>query len=204
MDIRLPGMNGFEATQLIMAQHPMPIVVVSASVECAEELQIIHERAPGRRAERDGKAGRHQPSRLRRPRRTPLYATGDHEPGQSDPPADAAQARLAPSHAIPPAISSSARCAAAFRMLGIVASTGGPNALVELLGGLDRQFSVASGAGPAYRAPAFLEGFVSWLERSARLPVKIVKDGSIPCRRNGLRRRRRTVHLRGGGAARYA
>src|SRR5579872_4135445 len=39
MDIRLPGMNGFEATQRIMAERPTPIVVVSASVEKAD-LQI--------------------------------------------------------------------------------------------------------------------------------------------------------------------
>src|SRR5438128_6940135 len=39
MDIRLPGMNGFEATQEIMARKPTPIVVVSASVE-AEDLKI--------------------------------------------------------------------------------------------------------------------------------------------------------------------
>src|SRR6266853_6447303 len=39
MDIRLPGMNGFEATQRIMAERPTPIVVVSASVE-SEELKI--------------------------------------------------------------------------------------------------------------------------------------------------------------------
>src|SRR5712691_1248396 len=39
MDIRLPGMNGFEATQRIMAERPTPIVVVSASVE-SEDLQI--------------------------------------------------------------------------------------------------------------------------------------------------------------------
>src|SRR4051812_35459519 len=39
MDIRLPGMNGLEATRRIMAERPTPIVVVSASVE-REDLQI--------------------------------------------------------------------------------------------------------------------------------------------------------------------
>src|SRR5882724_5560249 len=39
MDIRLPGMNGFEATQRIMSERPTPIVVVSASVE-SEDLRI--------------------------------------------------------------------------------------------------------------------------------------------------------------------
>ena len=39
MDIRLPGMNGLEATRRIMAEKPTPIVVVSASVE-NEDLRI--------------------------------------------------------------------------------------------------------------------------------------------------------------------
>src|SRR5438067_8174222 len=39
MDIRLPGMDGFEATRRIMAERPTPIVVISASVE-AEDLNI--------------------------------------------------------------------------------------------------------------------------------------------------------------------
>ncbi len=40
MDIRMPVLDGFEATRLIMAQHPTPIVVVSSSVD-EEELHII-------------------------------------------------------------------------------------------------------------------------------------------------------------------
>src|SRR5262245_29876852 len=39
LDIRLPGMNGMEATRRIMAMQPTPIVVVSASVE-SEDLKI--------------------------------------------------------------------------------------------------------------------------------------------------------------------
>src|SRR5262249_8233769 len=36
MDIRLPGMNGFEATQRIMTERPTPVVVLSASAEQSE------------------------------------------------------------------------------------------------------------------------------------------------------------------------
>src|ERR1700724_2462761 len=39
MDIRLPGMNGLEATQRIMTEKPTPIVVVSAADVC-QDLQI--------------------------------------------------------------------------------------------------------------------------------------------------------------------
>lgn len=39
MDIRMPVMDGFEATQLIMSTHAVPIVVISSSVD-DEELKI--------------------------------------------------------------------------------------------------------------------------------------------------------------------
>ncbi|NNG14529.1 MAG: chemotaxis-specific protein-glutamate methyltransferase CheB [Gammaproteobacteria bacterium] len=39
MDIRMPVMDGFEATRMIMANNPLPIVVISSSVD-NEEMRI--------------------------------------------------------------------------------------------------------------------------------------------------------------------
>jgi two-component system chemotaxis response regulator CheB len=68
---------------------------------------------------------------------------------------------------------------AGFKMLGIVCSTGGPAALVQLLGAL----------GPAFPLPilliqhmtaSFIEGFAAWLESVCPLPVTVVTEGCIP------------------------
>ncbi|MBT8406867.1 MAG: response regulator, partial [Deltaproteobacteria bacterium] len=37
MDIRLPGIDGFEAVERILLQHPVPIVMITASVGNQEE-----------------------------------------------------------------------------------------------------------------------------------------------------------------------
>ena len=39
MDIRLPGMDGLEATRRIATEHPTPIVVIAGSIE-DEALKI--------------------------------------------------------------------------------------------------------------------------------------------------------------------
>ncbi len=175
MDIRLPGMNGFEATELIMSQHPMPIVVVSASVECADlqitmkaleagALTVLEKPVGTTSAEYESLAERlcTQLAIMSQVKVVRRRYTAKPAPRSE-----------------PRAISSSSPVSGSYRMLGIASSTGGPKALVELLGGL----------GPAFPLPillvqhiadSFLEGFASWLESVCPFAVKIVKDRLIP------------------------
>jgi two-component system chemotaxis response regulator CheB len=64
-------------------------------------------------------------------------------------------------------------------MLGIVASTGGPNALVQLLGGLGPDFPLPI-ALVQHITASFLEGFAAWLEGACPFSVVIVRDRAIP------------------------
>jgi two-component system, chemotaxis family, protein-glutamate methylesterase/glutaminase len=172
MDIRLPGMDGLEATRRIMSRKPVPIVVVASSIESgkwntipmealrAGALTVLEKPSGTSHAEYEALAERlctqlvimSQVKLVRRNGHSEAYAINGR---------NSRWCRRAPG---------------AFQMLGIVCSTGGPGALVQLLGAL----------GPAFPLPillvqhmtgSFLEGFASWLEDVSPFPVAIVKDG---------------------------
>ena len=63
-----------------------------------------------------------------------------------------------------------------FRMLGLVASTGGPNALTKVLTGLPPDFPLPIVLVQHITA-CFLDGFVSWLDSISPLRVKLAQDG---------------------------
>jgi two-component system, chemotaxis family, protein-glutamate methylesterase/glutaminase len=182
MDIRLPGINGFEATQRIMAERPTPIVVVSASVE-AEDLKItmnalragalaVVEKPVGTsHAEYEAMAGR---------LRTQLAIMSEVR---------VVRQRLHRKLDFPGSMLSAAprppRRATAgsggYRILGIAASTGGPNALAQLLTGLGPEFPLPVLLVQHITA-SFLEGFVSWLDSVSPFQAVIAREGEVPVR----------------------
>jgi two-component system chemotaxis response regulator CheB len=180
MDIRLPGMNGFEATQQIMIERPTPIVVVSASVE-SEELKIsmnalragaltVVEKPVGTtHADYEALAERlctqlaimSQVKVIRqRMRRTPGFAATATDASRRS--------------TVPPA-----GPLLSLQMIGIVASTGGPNALVKVLSDLPRDFPFSI-AIVQHITASFHAGFVAWLNDLSALPVEEALHGQIP------------------------
>ncbi|HEX3743430.1 MAG TPA: chemotaxis-specific protein-glutamate methyltransferase CheB [Bryobacteraceae bacterium] len=171
MDIRLPGMNGFDATQRIMQEQPTPIVVVSASVE-KEDLKItmnalragaltVLEKPTGGTADDYEALGERictqlaimsQVKVVRRRRQTETVPrVGDQKPTPS---------------------------ATDYRALGIVSSTGGPSALVQLLGRLNADFPLPI-LLVQHICGSFLDGFACWLESVCPFSVEIVKDRAV-------------------------
>jgi two-component system, chemotaxis family, protein-glutamate methylesterase/glutaminase len=177
MDIRLPGMNGLEATQRIMTERPTPIVVVSGSDVC-QDLQIsIKALQAGALAVLEKPAGvtsaDYEPiarrlctqlaimSQVKLVRRR--IAVGDSR---------ATNASVAHARAV-------LRPAGAYRMLGIVSSTGGPGALARLLPGLGSGYPLPI-ALVQHITTSFTEGFASWLESVSPFAVTIVRDRVLP------------------------
>jgi two-component system chemotaxis response regulator CheB len=180
LDIRLPGINGFEVTQEVMRRRPTPIVVVSASVE-AEDLKIsmnalragalaVVEKPEGVTHEDFETIAQHLCTQLvimsevkvvkqRIQRKIDLPA------GRKNGHVEAA-GLFRPVQAMPGGGN--------FKVLGLCASTGGPNALMEILGKLPRDFPLPV-LVVQHITQSFLDGFVSWLGSLCELPVVMVE-----------------------------
>lgn len=173
LDIRLPGMNGLEATQRIMNERPTPIVVVSSDVQ-DDELNIsmnalragalavvqkpvglTHADYEGLASELCTKLAIMSEVRVIRQR----YRT--FAPKTETPPVPGTTAAAPSSAPMPPNGRPDMRNAPP-RVLGLVASTGGPNAIVQVLNSL-----TASVTAPIllvqHITPGFVRGFVGWL-----------------------------------------
>ena len=171
MDIRLPGMTGFEATQRIMQTRPTPIVVVSASVG-NEDLKIsMNALRAGALSVVEKPVYFNQESydRLASKICTQLAIMSEVKVvsqriyrGPNTPSVGpAAASRDKPK---PPCT------AGPYKWLGIVASTGGPKALSEILGALPGDFPLPILVVQHITA-SFTAGFVSWLDTVTPLSV---------------------------------
>ncbi|MBI2297355.1 MAG: chemotaxis response regulator protein-glutamate methylesterase [Armatimonadetes bacterium] len=163
-------MNGFEATRRIMEVHPIPIVIISGSYEPTEVSTTF-------RAIEAGAVGF-----IPRPA------------GLGSPDGDAQAAGLAntvklmaevkvvrrwPRHGAgaAPDQTSPAAQAAAVSLIALGASTGGPAVVQTILSGLPADLP-ASVVLVQHIDGGFVEGFVTWLQSSTKLPIKLAGDGA--------------------------
>ncbi|MAG94679.1 MAG: chemotaxis response regulator protein-glutamate methylesterase [Planctomycetaceae bacterium] len=175
MDIELPGVDGYEATKRIMATHPTPIVVVSAHVDANQLTSSMN-------ALRAGAL-----SVIEKPVGMTHSAYAQVTSGLCDQLVSMSQVkvirqrRLQAAASEPPDVRQEAVVRASsqkgeYQTLGLVASTGGPNALVQVLRALDQYFPL-----PIFLVQhitdCFLEGFVSWVADETGRDVQIFGSG---------------------------
>ena len=165
MDLELPGMSGVAAIEQIMSVLPLPILVLSGHVERRSETALMALAAGALDAvpkngldilDPDGLSAKALRARvkllsgvkvIRHPR-----------------------ARL--TNARPP--SAWVRPASA---IGIVASTGGPQALAAVLADIPATFAVPIFV-VQHISSGFGEGFASWLDGQVPLPVRLATPGA--------------------------
>ncbi|MES2746009.1 MAG: chemotaxis-specific protein-glutamate methyltransferase CheB [Bdellovibrionota bacterium] len=181
LDIRLPGMNGLEATLRIMAEHPTPIVVLSANVD-SDELKISMNalRAGALSVVEKPLGAMGKDYDLIRTRICDQLASMSvvKVVRQRSPRTLELKHNVSINNGINPAVPFR-RAHQDFRMMGIVASTGGPNALVHVLSRLPANFPLPI-LLVQHITSAFLQSFTSWLEGLCPFKVIIAKDGEFP------------------------
>lgn len=182
MDVEMPVLDGFAATEQIMALRPTPIVVFSSRANRAE-LHTAFEAA--KRGAVEVMAKPEQPSGWDRlvdelPRTVRIAAKS--------------RARGAPADGVAPVTSPLSLPRQGIRYVAVGASTGGPQAVHELLSALPAEPPAAI-LVVQHIAAGFEEGFAEWLARELGRDVQVAADGE-PARAATVRIAPGQAHLR--------
>lgn len=171
-DLYMPGMGGLEFTRELMAAHPLPILVLSVAVQ-REQAHTIFEMLEAGAVDivakpRDGlsEASAGLAAELVRKIRVAAGVVALRRRNRVALPAAVPPRPAGPTGERP-------------RIVGIAASTGGPQAFETVLRQLPRDFPLPV-LCIQHIAEGFMEGLVRWLASSAPIAVRTAQDGSLP------------------------
>ncbi len=185
MDIRMPKVDGLEATRRIMREVPTPIVIVTSSLMRADvDLTFEALRAGALTVVRTpGLADPETCDKVIRAVRLMSEVPVVHHWGRDEPrPPDTV--RIPPSPAIPvalplPTVDKDADDQRDVQMIGMAASTGGPSALATVLGALPADFPVPI-LVVQHVTCGFTAGLAEWLDGETPLSVALAGHGDTP------------------------
>lgn len=171
MDIRMPIMDGFQATRLIMSTHAVPIVVISSSID-DEELKITF------RAIEEGAL-----AVLEKPLGLNHLGFEAVRKEMIDTLRSMAEVKVVRryGHACRGGSSMSGAAVMAqhskpYEIIAIGCSTGGPQALLTILTEFPREFPIPIVVAQ-HISKGFVSGLVAWLQENVSLQIRLATDG---------------------------
>lgn len=194
MDVRMPNLDGLEATAAIMASAPARILMVCAITESDQQdlsfqamdvgaLEVI-----AKPSSLDGASlvtwGKHVADSIALMAEVPVVTR--RRQGSPSVPARRTRPASFPAIAPKPAEPASVRTSVAptrprgrMNAIGIIASTGGPPALAQILAELPANLG-APLLIAQHMAPGFTPGLVRWLASVGPIKVQVAEDGQWP------------------------
>lgn len=172
MDVHMPRMDGFEATRIIMETNPVPIVIVSGSVDPQEVSMTFRAVEAGAVAFVTRPAGKGHPDHEKSARellRNVMAMSGVRLVRRWSRPAREESSRSLRER-------EAGRDTSGTGVVAIGASTGGPVVIQRILASLTRDFA-APVLVVQHMARGFTAGFAEWLAQSSAIPVKLAVHG---------------------------
>lgn len=180
MDINMPDIDGFEATRQIMARHPMPVVIISATYDSRQVSTAFRALEAGALAiiEKPPAGSSEDSVARQQAMRDTVRATATRRPARArvERPQRAANAPAA----APAGVQPSVRIANPEYLL-IGASTGGPQVIHTVLSRLPKSFPLPI-LVVQHMSEGFTAGFGQWLSQSTGWDVRLARDGDTPQR----------------------
>lgn len=167
MDLNMPVMDGFEATETIMEETPTPILILSSSIDsndvinsmkslAAGALDVMEKPGAGRDWQRMGRLLREKVRLLSRVKVTQRTKASRRRYISLDQQQD--------------------KAARHYSIIGIGVSTGGPGVLRQMLKKLPEDFSPGI-VVVQHMTDGYTQGLADWLDNECSIRVKVAEDG---------------------------
>lgn len=174
-DLKMGTMGGLELTQKLMAEFPVPILVVSSAVQSSDRdniFQLLQAGAVDVCPKPPSGLAEDYPERSLLNKIKIVAGVKVFKKRQKRESPAPAIATSAPQIRVEPGTTP-------FKLLAIGASTGGPPALEAVLKPLPAQFPLPI-VCVQHISQGFLDGLISWLDKQCSLRVKVAQRGETP------------------------